>query len=99
MAVPGSGRLPKALITDHCTQPSDYKGSDEGSLHGWACRAAPEQGQRPFPPLPDEQGARQLEEAADREQKLSWPQSFLPAATKGRAPWGLELAFPGKKMA
>lgn len=47
-----------------------------GSLWGKA--------RRPSPSLPDQGGARQRRQAVDREQAWSWPQSFLPAATKGR---------------
>lgn len=54
---------------------------------------------RPFRSLPDQGGTRQPKEAVDREQEWSWPQSLLPAATKGRAPGGLEVAFLGERMA
>lgn len=80
--VPGSGRLRAAPVTDHGTQPSDY-----GAQMRTACIAGPaglQQG-RGRPSLPGPWGARQPEGAVDREQELSWPQSFLPAATQGRA--------------
>lgn len=52
-----------------------------------ACVAGPAGLQQGWgrPSLPDPWGARQPEGAVDREQELSWPQSFLPAATQGRA--------------
>lgn len=53
----------------------------------------------PFPPRPEQQGARQPEEAVHREQALSRLQPLPPAATQGRAPRGLGVAFPGEEMA
>lgn len=51
---------------------------------------------RPFPPLPSQWDARQPEEAGDREQGVTWPHLFLPAATKGRALGVRRWPFLGK---